>query len=277
MLADPNRLNQVLMNILSNAVKYTPQGGHIRLAVDELTHTEHYTKYRFIVQDDGIGMSAAYQKTLFDPFTREEKSGTNKVQGTGLGMAITKSIVDLMGGTIRVESATGKGTRFEVVLEFPIDAEADKVQTAPALPEEAEAVSPLSGMNFLCAEDNAINAEILELLLETKGARCTICSNGQEIVDAFASVKPGEYDMILMDVQMPVMDGLEATQRIRSGENPLGRTIPILAMTANAFLEDMQKSRDAGMDEHLSKPVDINALEQTVKRFRVTPPPPENK
>ena len=271
-LADPNRLNQVLMNILSNAVKYTPQGGHIRLVVDELTHTEHYAKYRFIVQDDGIGMSAAYQKTLFDPFTREEKSGTNKVQGTGLGMAITKSIVDLMGGTIRVESATGKGTRFEVVLEFPIDAEADKVQTAPALPEEAEAVSPLSGMNFLCAEDNAINAEILELLLETKGARCTICSNGQEIVDAFASVKPGEYDMILMDVQMPVMDGLEATRRIRSGENPLGRTIPILAMTANAFLEDMQKSRDAGMDEHLSKPVDINALEQTVKRFRVTPP-----
>ena len=272
-LADPNRLNQVLMNILSNAVKYTPQGGHIRLAADELTHTEHYAKYRFVVQDDGIGMSAAYQKTLFDPFTREEKSGTNRVQGTGLGMAITKSIIDLMGGTIRVESATGKGSRFEVVLEFPIDTEADKVQTAPALPEEAEAVSPLSGMNFLCAEDNAINAEILELLLETKGARCTICSNGQEIVDAFASVKPGEYDMILMDVQMPVMDGLEATRRIRSGENPLGRTIPILAMTANAFLEDMQKSRDAGMDEHLSKPVDINALEQTVKRFRVTPPP----
>ena len=276
LLADPTRLNQVLMNILSNAVKYTPQGGHIRFEAEELPRNDHYAKYRFIVQDDGIGMSAAYQKTLFDPFTREEKSGTNKVQGTGLGMAITKSIVDLMGGTIRVESATGKGTRFEVVLEFPIDAEADKVQTAPALPEEAEAVSPLSGMNFLCAEDNAINAEILELLLETKGAHCTICSNGQEIVDAFASVKPGEYDMILMDVQMPVMDGLEATRRIRSGENPLGRTIPILAMTANAFLEDMQKSRDAGMDEHLSKPVDINALEQTVKRFRVTPPP-ENK
>ena len=272
-LADPNRLNQVLMNILSNAVKYTPQGGHIRLDVEELSHTEHYAKYRFVVQDDGIGMSAVYQKTLFDPFTREEKSGTNRVQGTGLGMAITKSIVDLMGGTIHVESAPGKGSRFEVVLELPIDAEADKVQTASALPEEAEAVSPLSGMKFLCAEDNAINAEILEMLLETKGASCTICSNGQEIVDAFASVKPGEYDMILMDVQMPVMDGLEATRRIRNGENPLGRTIPILAMTANAFLEDMQKSKEAGMDEHLSKPVDIAALEQTVKRFRVTPPP----
>ncbi len=272
-LGDPNRLNQVLMNILSNSVKYTPIGGHIRLEVDELPRNEHYARYRFIVQDDGIGMSEAFQKTLFEPFTREEKSGTNKVQGTGLGMAITKSVVDLMGGSISVESSTGKGTRFEVVLEFPIDTEADMVQKTQALPEEEETVSPLSGMKFLCAEDNAINAEILEMLLESKGASCTICSNGQEIVDAFASVKPGEYDMILMDVQMPVMDGLEATRRIRNGENPLGRIIPILAMTANAFLEDMQKSKEAGMDEHLSKPVDIAALEQTVKRFRVTPPP----
>ena len=275
-LADPNRLNQVLMNILSNAVKYTPTGGHIRLEVEELTHTEHYAKYRFVVQDDGIGMSEDFQKTLFDPFTREEKSGINKVQGTGLGMAITRSIVDLMGGSISVESASGKGTRFEVVLELPIDIETDTAQKVQALPEEEDAVSPLSGMKFLCAEDNALNAEILQMLLETKGASCTICSNGQEIVDAFASVKPGEYDMILMDVQMPVMDGLEATRRIRNGENPLGRTIPILAMTANAFLEDMQKSKEAGMDEHLSKPVDISALEQTVKRFRVTPPPKIN-
>ena len=272
LLADPTRLNQVLMNILSNAVKYTPRGGHIRFEVEELPRNEHYAKYRFVVQDDGIGMSKAYQKTLFDPFTREERSGTNRVQGTGLGMAITKNIVDLMGGSISVESATGKGTRFEVVLEFPIDTEADTVQKAQALPEEEETTSPLSGMKFLCAEDNAINAEILQMLLETKGASCTICPNGQEIVDAFASVKPGDYDMILMDVQMPMMDGLEATRRIRSGENPLGRTIPILAMTANAFLEDMQKSKEAGMDVHLSKPVDIAALEQTVKHFRVTPP-----
>ena len=272
LLADPTRLNQVLMNILSNAVKYTPRGGHIRFEVEELPRNEHYAKYRFVVQDDGIGMSEAYQKTLFDPFTREERSGTNKVQGTGLGMAITKNIVDLMGGSISVESATGKGTRFEVVLEFPIDTEADAVPKAQALPEEPEDVSPLCGMNFLCAEDNAINAEILELLLESKGAHCKIYPNGQELVDAFVRVKPGEYDMILMDVQMPVMDGLEATRRIRSSENPLGQVIPILAMTANAFLEDMQKSKEAGMDEHLSKPVDIDALEQTVKRFRVTPP-----
>ena len=276
LLADPTRLNQVLMNILSNAVKYTPCGGHIRFEVEELPRNEHYAKYSFVVQDDGIGMSEAYQKTLFDPFTREERSGTNKVQGTGLGMAITKNIVDLMGGSISVESATGKGTRFEVVLEFPIDAEADAVPKAQALPEEPEDVSPLCGMNFLCAEDNAINAEILELLLESKGAHCKIYPNGQELVDAFVRVKPGEYDMILMDVQMPVMDGLEAARRIRSSENPLGRVIPILAMTANAFLEDMQKSKEAGMDEHLSKPVDIDALEQTVKRFRVTPPPKIN-
>ena len=274
-LADPNHLNQVLMNILSNAVKYTPTGGHIRFEVEELPRNEHYARYRFVVQDDGIGMSEDNQKTLFDPFTREEKSGTNKVQGTGLGMAITKSVVDLMGGSISVESATGKGTRFEAVLEFPIDTETDAVQKAQALPEEEDAASPLSGMKFLCAEDNAINAEILQMLLETKGASCTICPNGQEIVDAFAGVKPGDYDMILMDIQMPVMDGLEATRRIRSGENPLGRTIPILAMTANAFLEDMQKSKEAGMDEHMSKPVDISALEQVVKRFRVIPP--ENK
>ena len=272
LLADPTRLNQVLMNILSNAVKYTPRGGHIRFEVEELPRNEHYAKYSFVVQDDGIGMSEAYQKTLFDPFTREERSGTNRVQGTGLGMAITKNIVDLMGGSISVESATGKGTRFEVVLEFPIDTEADAVPKAQALPEEPEDVSPLCGMNFLCAEDNAINAEILELLLESKGAHCKIYPNGQELVDAFVRVKPGEYDMILMDVQMPVMDGLEAARRIRSSENPLGRVIPILAMTANAFLEDMQKSKEAGMDEHLSKPVDIDALEQTVKRFRVTPP-----
>ena len=276
LLADPTRLNQVLMNILSNAVKYTPCGGHIRFEVEELPRNEHYAKYSFVVQDDGIGMSEAYQKTLFDPFTREERSGTNKVQGTGLGMAITKNIVDLMGGSISVESATGKGTRFEVVLEFPIDTEADAVPKAQALPEEPEDISPLCGMNFLCAEDNAINAEILELLLESKGAHCKIYPNGQEIVDAFVRVKPGDYDIILMDVQMPVMDGLEATRRIRSSENPLGRVIPILAMTANAFLEDMQKSKEAGMDEHLSKPVDIDALEQTVKRFRVTPPPKIN-
>ena len=270
-LADPNRLNQILMNILSNSVKYTPAGGHIRLEVEELPRDAHFAKYKFIVQDDGIGMSDAYLKTIFDPFTREEKSGTNHVQGTGLGMAITKSVVDLMGGVISVESAPGQGSRFEVMLEFPIDTEAALVQK-PETDDVPADNSLLCGMKFLCAEDNEINSEILQLLLESKGATCTIYPDGQQIVDAFAKVKPGDYDMILMDVQMPVMDGLEATRRIRSSENPLGKTIPILAMTANAFLEDMQKSKEAGMDEHLSKPVDIAMLEQVVRRFRITPP-----
>ena len=268
-LADPNRLNQVLMNILSNAVKYTPTGGHIRLEVEELPRNEHYARYRFVVQDDGIGMSEEFQKTLFDPFTREERSGTNKVQGTGLGMAITKNIVDLMGGTIHVESTPGKGTRFEVVLEFPIDTEADTVQKAQALPEEEETTSPLSGMKFLCAEDNAINAEILQMLLETKGASCTICPNGQEIVDAFASVKPGEYDMILMDVQMPVMNGYEATEAIRRSSHEQAKTIPIIAMTANAFSEDMQHSLAAGMNAHISKPVDMKLLKKTIRNIKL--------
>ena len=205
-------------------------------------------------------MSEEFQKTLFDPFTREERSGTNKVQGTGLGMAITKSIVDLMGGSIRVESAPGRGTRFEVVLEFPIDTESDHAQKVQALPEEAEETSPLSGMKFLCAEDNAINAEILEMLLESKGASCTICSNGQELVDAFASVKPGEYDMILMDVQMPVMDGYEATRCIRELPRADAADVPIIAMSSNAFAEDVRASLECGMDAHLSKPIDMRRV-----------------
>ena len=384
-IADPARLQQILTNILSNSVKYTPKGGHILFEIEELPRNEHYAKYKFVVQDDGIGMDEEFIQHIFDPFIRAENSTTNKVQGSGLGMAITKSIVDLMGGVIHVESTPGKGSRFEVTLEFPIDTEADqnvqhlsvllvaatddaafqrvqdavagkpvhlhrtrtldeafvalqqasfdvvlmsldttdavveqlrklagptavllgaaegknptavaaagldgvvpypfflsnleaevrRVQQVRKEADQQEDVSPLRGMKFLCAEDNEINAEILQMLLETKGATCTICHNGQEIVDAFANVKPGDYDMILMDVQMPIMDGLEATKRIRNGENPLGKTIPILAMTANAFLEDRQKSKDAGMDEHLSKPVDIKMLEQTVRRFRLTPP-----
>ena len=270
---DKTRLNQILLNLLSNAIKFTPAGGTVSVRVRQLAgKVRGCGQYEFRIKDNGIGMSPEFAKKIFEPFERERTSTVSGIQGTGLGMAITKNIVDLMGGSISVESATGKGTRFEVVLEFPIDTEADAVPKAQALPEEPEDISPLCGMNFLCAEDNAINAEILELLLESKGAHCKIYPNGQEIVDAFVRVKPGDYDIILMDVQMPVMDGLEATRRIRSSENPLGRVIPILAMTANAFLEDMQKSKEAGMDEHLSKPVDIDALEQTVKRFRVTPP-----
>ncbi len=274
LLADSTRVQQIMVNLLSNAIKYTPEGGRIDYVVRELPREGHiYAKYQFTVTDSGIGMEPEFLEHVFDPFVRAENSVTNKVQGTGLGMTITKSLVDLMGGTIHVESTPGKGTRFDVVLEFKIDTEAEaagsRTEPRPA-PEPGAPV--LEGMRFLCAEDNELNAEILKALLEMHGASCTIYPNGKALLDAFEQAKPGDYDMILMDVQMPVMDGHEATRRIRSGPNPLGRTIPILAMTANAFVDDIQKSRDAGMDAHLSKPVDIAMLEQTVQKYRVPPP-----
>ena len=276
-LADSSRLQQILINILSNAVKYTPAGGSIDFTVRELPRDGSvYAKYLFTVEDTGIGMEPEFLEHIFDPFVRAESSLTNKVQGTGLGMAITKSLVDLMGGTIHVKSTPGKGSRFDVVLEFKIDTAAAVAVPAPAqAPSTHSDSSVLEGMKFLCAEDNELNAEILKALLEMHGASCTIYPNGKALVDAFASARPGDYDMILMDVQMPVMDGHEAARLIRSGANPLGRTIPILAMTANAFMDDIQKSMDAGMDAHLSKPVDIATLEQTVRRFRSSPLPPE--
>ena len=267
-LADATRLRQVLINILSNAVKYTPDGGQITFTVAEMPRNgPSYAKYVFTIADNGIGMTEEFQKKIFEPFVRAESSLTNKVQGTGLGMSITKSIVELMGGTIHLESAPGKGSTFEVVLEFPIDTEVKARAAADNTPALTGKTSSLHGMKFLCAEDNALNAEILEALLECEGAACTVYSDGQQIVDAFAAVKPGDYDAILMDVQMPVMDGYEATRRIRSGANPLGRTIPIFAMTANAFSDDIQHSLDAGMNAHLSKPINMKELEKTVTSF----------
>ena len=269
---DATRLRQIWLNLLSNALKYTPSGGHIAFDVEELPRSGHYARYKFLVVDDGIGMSEEFQKHIYDPFTRAENSVTNKVQGTGLGMAITKGIVDMMGGAISVESQQGKGTRFEVMLEFKIDQTAGESAAAPARTADTEAVpegtSVLKGMRFLCAEDNEINAEILQAVLEMQGASSTICRDGAEIVEAFKNVKPGEYDAILMDVQMPRMNGYEATRAIRSGDNPLGREIPIIAMTANAFSEDVQKSYEAGMNAHLSKPVELDALAQTLRKFR---------
>ena len=169
-----------------------------------------------------------------------------------------------MGGIIRVESTPGHGSRFEVVLEFPIDTAAEQAACDQAAPEAEKGVSPLDGMRFLCAEDNLINAEILEMLLESKGASCKICANGQEIVDTFAGVQPGEYDMILMDVQMPHMDGYKATQTIRAFADKQKASIPIVAMTANAFEEDRKNALDAGMNGHIAKPIDVAKVEQTL-------------
>ena len=386
LLGDSIRLRQVFLNLLTNAVKYTPPGGSIQFEIEEIPcNVPNSATFFTSVIDNGHGMKAEFLEHIFEPFTREVNSVTNKIQGTGLGMSITKSLVDLMGGTIAVQSEPEKGSRFDVTLTLPIDNTVEHVasvkdvvlisdeqvfvdnvraalkdaavklrvatspEAAASLLQEspADAVilsgllddmdgladtvkllrqasqdavlifccnyahrdfigkalaetgvdgmiarpfffenllsavhsargeefgpvhhslnSPLNGKRFLCAEDNALNAEILEALLSLHNATCKIYPDGAELVKAFATVKPGEYDAILMDVQMPNMNGLDATRAIRAGENPLGKTIAIIAMTANAFSSDVEECYKAGMDAHLAKPIDMTAMERTIQ------------
>ena len=212
-------------------------------------------------------MSPDFKDKIFDAFTREESSLTNKIQGTGLGMAITRNLVEVMGGTIDVESVKGQGSCFEVLMDFKI-AEDRTVSLAEQAEKEEPADNVLKGMRFLCAEDNELNAEILTELLKLEDAECTICENGEKILKAFEQSVPGDYDMILMDVQMPVMNGYEATKAIRRSSHELAKTIPIIAMTANAFSEDIQHSLAAGMNAHISKPVDMKTLEKTIRSIK---------
>ena len=265
---DQVHLMQIFSNLLSNAIKYTQEGGKIQFLVEECeTKSKVYAKYRFLVCDNGIGMSADFKNTIFDAFTRAENSLTNKIQGTGLGMAITKNLVDSMGGTIDVESEPGQGSCFEVFMDLKI-AEERSVSPASQAETDEQNGNILQGMRFLCAEDNEINAEILTELLKIEGAECTICENGEEILKAFEQSAPGDYDMILMDVQMPVMNGYEATKAIRRSSHELAKTIPIIAMTANAFSEDIQHSLAAGMNAHVSKPVEMKVLEKTIRSIK---------
>ena len=265
---DQVHLMQIFSNLLSNAVKYTQEGGEIQFFVEECeTKSSVYAKYRFLVSDNGMGMSADFKDTIFDAFTRAESSLTNKIQGTGLGMAITKNLVEAMGGTIDVESELGQGSCFEVLLDLKI-AEDRTVALAAQEETDEQDGNILQGMRFLCAEDNELNAEILTELLKIEGAECTICENGEEILKAFEQSAPGDYDMILMDVQMPVMNGYEATKAIRRSSHKLAKTIPIIAMTANAFSEDIQHSLAAGMNAHVSKPVEMKVLEKTIRSIK---------
>ena len=265
---DQVHLMQIFSNLVSNAVKYTQEGGKIQFLVEECeTNSSVYAKYRFLVSDNGMGMSADFKDTIFDAFTRAESSMTNKIQGTGLGMAITKNLVEAMGGTIDVESELGQGSCFEVLIDLRI-AEDRFVSSAEQAEKDEPAGNVLKGMRFLCAEDNELNAEILMELLKIEGAECTICENGKRVLEAFEQSAPGDYDMILMDVQMPVMNGYEATKAIRRSSHELAKTIPIIAMTANAFSEDIQHSLAAGMNAHVSKPVEMKVLEKTIRSIK---------
>ena len=265
---DRIHLMQIFSNLLSNAIKYTQESGEIQLLAEECeSHSSVYAKYRFLVSDNGMGMSADFKDTIFDAFTRAENSMTNKIQGTGLGMAITKNLVVSMGGTIDVESEPGQGSCFEIFMDLKI---AEERFVSPALQADTDKQDGniLQRMKFLCAEDNEINAEILMELLKIEGAECTICENGKRVLEAFEQSAPGDYDMILMDVQMPVMNGYEATKAIRRSSHELAKTIPIIAMTANAFSEDIQHSLAAGMNAHVSKPVEMKVLEKTIRSIR---------
>ena len=265
---DQVHLMQIFSNLLSNAIKYTQEGGEIQLLVEECeSKSSVYAKYRFLVSDNGMGMSADFKDTIFDAFTRAESSLTNKIQGTGLGMAITKNLVEAMGGTIDVDSELGQGSCFEVLMDLKI-AEDRTVALAAQEETDEQDGNILQGMKFLCAEDNELNAEILTELLKIEGAECTICENGEEILKAFEQSAPGDYDMILMDVQMPVMNGYEATKAIRRSSHELAKKIPIIAMTANAFSEDIQHSLAAGMNAHVSKPVEMKVLEKTIRSIK---------
>ena len=268
LLGDPVRFRQILMNLFSNAVKYTPKGGSIRFEIHELERKAYVRKYQFVIEDNGIGMSPEFLEHIFDPFARAE-SAVGSAQGTGLGMAITKNIVDAMDGTVHIQSSPGKGSRFCIELPFEVCPE----ETAPngenkdQISTGRDGLPSLSGMHFLCAEDNELNAEILISILELEGAKCTVYENGKLLADAFETVQPGEYDAILMDVQMPVMNGYEATRIIRNSSNPLGKTIPIIAMTANAFTEDRIEAIHAGMNDYVTKPIDIQVLRNALEKF----------
>lgn len=261
-VGDALRLKQIFINLLSNAFKFTLEGGNVWFLTEEIPpHKKEMVRYRFTVRDTGIGMSEEFMEHLFEPFIRSKK--VSRVEGTGLGLSITKGLVDLMDGQIFAESSQGEGTTFYIELEFAQgtlpDTNANTVQK-----ETREQKQSLEGFHFLLVEDNEINSEILGELLQMWGAEFTIKRDGLQAVEEFKRAKPGTYDAIFMDIQMPVMNGYEATRAIRSLHRPDARSVLILAMTANAFAEDVQSALNAGMNHHIAKPLDANLLYSTL-------------
>ena len=256
LIGSPRYVKRVMMNILSNAMKYNRENGHIYISCIEIPSGQpETTTMEFVCRDTGIGMAEEFQKHIFEPFAQEHAGSRTKFAGTGLGMAIAKKLVEKMGGTITFESEEGAGTTFVIRVPFRIDTDREsKAET------EAKTDASIRGLHILLAEDNELNMEIAEFMLQNEGAVVTKTWNGQEAVEIFEKSRPDEFDVILMDIMMPVMNGYEAAKMIRSMDREDAKTIPIIAMTANAFTEDRIKAKEAGMDEHISKPIDMKLL-----------------
>ena len=260
LIGSPGYVKRVMMNILSNAVKYNRENGHIYISCVEIPSEQPgMTTMEFVCRDTGIGMTEEFQKCVFEPFAQEHTGSRTKFAGTGLGMSISKKLVEKMGGTITFESEEGAGTTFVIRVPFKIDLDVDKSKEQKDLSEKT-----IKGLHILLAEDNELNMEIAEFMFQNEGAEVTKAWNGLEAVEIFEKSRPGEFDVILMDIMMPVMNGYNATKRIRSMDREDAKEIPIIAMTANAFTEDRIRAKEARMDEHISKPVDGNLLVKVI-------------
>ncbi|MBQ2050078.1 MAG: response regulator [Spirochaetales bacterium] len=263
--ADKLRLNQIYINILSNAIKYTEPGGRVRLDMkEEKSERSGCVKLTYVVSDSGIGMSPEFMQTMYQPFSRETDSRVDRIQGTGLGLAITKKMVDLLGGVIECQSEQGKGTTFTVILDLPV---AD-TQEADGNPEKENESLNLQGMNILVAEDNDINWEIISTVLDMYGITSERAENGRICVEKMKSASEGSYDLIFMDIQMPQMNGLDATRAIRALDDSWASSIPIIAMTADAFSENITECLNAGMNGHIAKPIDINLVMKEIRKIK---------
>ena len=263
LIGSPGYVKRVMMNILSNAVKYNKENGQIYISCMEISSEQpEMTTMEFVCRDTGIGMTDEFQKHIFEPFAQEHTGSRTKFAGTGLGMPITKKLVEKMGGTVTFESEKGVGTTFVIQVPFKIDLDADKREEQTDASEKS-----IKGLHILLAEDNELNMEIAEFVLQNEGADLTKAWDGQEAVELFRNSEPGEFDVILMDIMMPVMDGYEAAKMIRSLDREDAKEVPIIAMTANAFTEDRIKAKEAGMDEHIAKPVDMELLIKVIHKL----------
>ena len=263
LIGSPGYVKRVMMNILSNAVKYNRENGQIYISCMEIPSEQpEMTTMEFVCRDTGIGMTEEFQKCVFEPFAQEHTGSRAKFTGTGLGLSISRKLVEKMGGTITFESEKGVGTTFVIRVPFKIDPDADKREEQKDVSEKS-----IKGLHILLAEDNELNMEIAEFVLQNEGADVTKAWDGQEAVELFRNSEPGEFDVILMDIMMPVMNGYETTKMIRSLDREDAKAIPIIAMTANAFTEDRIRAKEAGMDEHVAKPVDVELLIKVIHKL----------